>query len=297
MHIAFTRQLDAMISDEARTLLDEYQAGGIRELGEGIVEREATGSSTRMLYAVFTPDGRRIFGSLRAARPQLGVHDIVFVDPREGPDTARGIGVALAGNQRLLVAADREWIERIDSTVIIVFGIAFLAACLLGLVGATILGGYLQRRLSSFSRTAEAIIAGDIRERVPVSGRRDEFDRLAATLNRMLDRIEGLLANLRQVSSDIAHDLRTPLARLRARLERSAAHNDGGVEAQLIDDAIQQLDHVLALFAAILRISEVESGETRRFFGIGRCQRTCHGARRKLRSRNRGSWPDVVVVR
>ncbi len=129
--------------------------------------------------------------------------------------------------------------------------------------GAVILGSYLQRRLHSISTSAEAIIAGDIRRRIPVSPRTDEFDQLAVTLNRMLDRIEGLLDNLQQVSSDIAHDLRTPLARLRNHLERgSLASND---EA-LIPDAIRQVDEVLSLFAAILRVAEVESGETKRFF-------------------------------
>jgi signal transduction histidine kinase len=264
MHNAFTRQLDATISVEAQTLVDEYRSGGNRELGEAIAERENAGSSTRSLYALFSADGRRIQGSLRTGPPQLGLHDFTFIDPGEGPDTARGIGIALPGGERLLVAADREWIERIDKTVVTVFGIAFSAALLLGLVGAVILGGYLQRRLNSISRAAEAIIGGDTRRRMPVSPRNDEFDQLAATLNRMLDRIEGLLENLRQVSSDVAHDLRTPLARLRARLERGAL--DGSNSAAVIEDATQQVDNVLALFAAILRVAEVESGETQRYF-------------------------------
>jgi signal transduction histidine kinase len=146
-----------------------------------------------------------------------------------------------------------------------VFGVAFIIACLLALAGAAILGAYLQGRLSSISRTAEAIIAGDIRERMPLSPRRDEFDQLAATLNRMLDRIEGLLENLRQVSSDVAHDLRTPLARLRTRLEQGALQEGADTRA-VVEDAIVQVDEVLSLFAAILRIAEVESGQPRRSF-------------------------------
>jgi len=135
---------------------------------------------------------------------------------------------------------------------------------LVGFGGAIILGSYLQRRLETISSSAEAIIRGDIRRRMPVGPSKDEFDQLAATLNRMLDRIEGLLDNLRQVSSDIAHDLRTPLARLRNRLERNALDDPGS--GALINDAIRQLDEVLSLFEAILRVAEVESGETKRFF-------------------------------
>lgn len=263
MHIAFTRQLDAMITDETRTLVDEYHVDGARELGEAIKEREKSRSPQRLMYAVFARDGHRLYGSLEAQRPTLGLHDLQFTDPREGSDTARGYAVDLSPGERLLVAADREWIERIDRTLLELFGAAFLIACLLGLASAIVLARYLQRRLHAISQTAEAIIGGDTRERMPLSSRRDEFDQLAATLNRMLDRIEGLLANLRQVSSDVAHDLRTPLARLRNRLEHGAKEHPSPV----IEDAISQVDDVLSLFAAILRIAEVEAGETRRFFG------------------------------
>jgi signal transduction histidine kinase len=264
MHIAFSRQLDSMVSDEARTLQHEYASGGDGEMAEAIAVREASTSSTRMLYAVFTPNGRRIHGSLRAARPPPGLHPVVFQDPREGPDKARAMTTDLSPNERLVVAVDSDWLEGIERIVIIIFSVAFAGFVVVGFGGAVILGSYMQRRLRSISNSAEAIIRGDIRRRMPVGPHKDEFDQLAATLNRMLDRIEGLLDNLRQVSSDIAHDLRTPLARLRNRLERGALNQPDA--DTLITDAIRQLDEVLALFAAILRVAEVESGETRRFF-------------------------------
>ena len=267
MHVAFKHQLDSMISDEAETLVDEYKVGGSRELNEAIAEREMVNSPTRMMYAVYAPDGRRIAGSFNGSRPRLGIHDVPFVDPGEGPDSARGIGIDLPNQERLLVADDSELLEEIDAIVIAVFGVAFLAACGVAFGGALVLGGYLQRRLHAISRSAEAIIGGDIRTRVPVSNSRDEFDQVAATLNRMLDRIEGLLENLRQISSDIAHDLRTPLARLRNSLERGLADKeDTNHAAAVLEDALQRVDEVLSLFAAILRIAEVESGETRRLF-------------------------------
>lgn len=264
MHVAFSRQLDSMVSDEARTLEGEFSGGGDGELAEAIAEREAQHSTTRMLYAVFAPDGRRIHGSMAVARPQVGRHPVVFQDPREGPDEARAVTVDLSPTERLVVAIDSEWLEGIERDIIIIFGVAFLGACVVGFGGAVILGSYLQRRLQSISSSAEAIIRGDIRRRMPVGPHKDEFDEVAATLNRMLDRIEGLLENLRQVSSDIAHDLRTPLARLRNRLERGLV--DEPSPDLLISDAIRQLDEVLSLFAAILRVAEVESAETQRFF-------------------------------
>ena len=264
MHIAFAHQLDSMVVDETRTLQEEYATGGERELAEAIAEREASTSSTRMLYAVFAPDGRRIYGSLQTKRPRPGVHPIRFYDPGEGPnDGARAAVVDLPSGDRVVVAVDSEWVERVEGVVVLIFTLAFIGSLVVGFGGAVMLGSYLQRRLHSISSSAEAIIAGDIRSRMPVSPRNDEFDQLAVTLNRMLDRIDGLLDNLRQVSSDVAHDLRTPLARLRNHLDRgSRASNDDA----LIPDAIRQVDEVLSLFAAILRVAEVESGETKRFF-------------------------------
>lgn len=268
MHIAFTRQLDSMLADEAGTLVEEYRSGGTQELGESIAERESARSSSPMLYAVFARDGRRLHGSLRTARPPLGIHDIKVADSGESVDRLRVLALDLSSRERLVVAAEREWTERVDRTIIAVFGVGFLIACVLGLGGAAILGGYLRGRMQSITGTADAIIQGDIRKRMPVSARHDEFDQMAATLNRMLDRIEGLVDNLRQVSSDIAHDLRTPLASLRTQLEQGLISSRGGVDAPVLEDAIRRVDEVLSLFAAILRIAEVEGGQTRRFFEL-----------------------------
>ena len=267
MHLAFTRQLDAMVADEAQTLVAENRGDGAGELADANAQREGSRAPQRLLYAVFSSDGRRMMGSLQTPRPALGVHDIPFIDPAEGQDWARGLAVDLSPDRRLLVAADREWIERTDRTILTLFGVGFLGVCLFGFAGALMLGAYLRRRLRSISHGAAAIIAGDLRGRMPVGPRRDEFDQLAVTLNRMLDRIEGLLDNLRQVSAGVAHELRTPLARLRNRLEQGTAEARTGKAAQaVIEDAVQRVDDVLALFAAILRIAEIESGETRRLF-------------------------------
>jgi hypothetical protein len=273
MHIAFTRQLDAMIGEEADSLVTEYRSDGNSELADAIAQREAGGQSDRLLYAVFDRNGRRILGHLDTPMPALGMHDLVFIDPREGPDSARGLAIALGGGERLLVAGDRERIEQIDRTVIFVFAIGFGLVVLLGIAGALLLGFYLRRRLGAISGAAEAIVAGDLGRRMPVSARADEFDRLARSLNAMLERIEGLVDNVRQVSSDIAHDLRTPLARLRNQLENGLGRDGGGdggggggAERRTIEDAIHRVDDVLALFAAILRITEVESGRIRATF-------------------------------
>ncbi len=130
-------------------------------------------------------------------------------------------------------------------------------------IGAAVLVGWLTRhRLSRIDATAQAIIAGDLTQRVPRDGSDSEFDRLAATLNRMLDRIAALMDNLRQVSTDVAHDLRTPLTRLCNQLDRAADGDPGAIEA-----ARRQADDLLEIFAALLRIAEVEGLAERRALG------------------------------
>ncbi|NNM77736.1 HAMP domain-containing histidine kinase [Sphingomonas sp. ID1715] len=267
MHIAFLRQLDTTIKDESAALVAEYHADGATELAEAIAKREAIGSRDRMLYALFAPDGRREGGHLVTRRPAPGLRDLTFIDPREGPDGGRGFTVDLGDGRVLLVAADRERIEQIDRTIISVFLAGFGLVLLFGIAGALTLGGYLRDRLGAISHAAEGIAAGHLGARMPVSDRGDEFDRLARSLNAMLERIEGLIENVRQVSSDIAHDLRTPLARLRNQLERGLGQDDPLAQRHAIEDGIQRVDDVLGLFAAILRIAEIESGRIRKNFG------------------------------
>jgi signal transduction histidine kinase len=272
MHIAFTDQLDRIIAQESHSLVAEYRQEGRAGLLAGINERYSSKTPASLYYALFRADGRRIAGALNTGRPRLGTHDIQFVDPElrraSKLDYARAYAVDLASNERLVVAADREWIERGDETVIVVFGVALMLVIVVGATAAFAFGSYLRTRLQSISQGAQMIISGDLRQRIPLSSRRDEFDELAKTLNAMFDRIEELVENLRQVSNDIAHDMRTPLSRLRNSLERGLSGESPGARSATLEDAIGQVDAVLSLFSSLLRIAEVESGETRRYFTL-----------------------------
>lgn len=260
-HIALTRQLEGQIVQEAQALQTEYRLEGFREVAFAIREREHSASANELRYAVFAPDGRRITGNLVASRPPLGWSDLSFEDPVEGPDLARSWATDLGGKFRLVVAADKSVVDRVDRQLVVIVLIAFAVILMLSLVGALFLGAYLRRRLSAISQAADRIMAGDLARRVPDGGMGDEFDALALSLNRMLDRIADLVENLRQVSSDVAHDLRTPLARLRAHLEESLdADIEDGLHRQRLEFALLQTDKVLSLFGAILRISEIEDG-------------------------------------
>ncbi len=263
----FRAQQDVGIAEENALLLREYREGGARDLREAIAKREARNGPDGYRYALFNAAGIRAAGSLDTPRPASGRQNIVFRDAREGEDRARALVTDLSDGNRLVVATDLTALERVDATIFMLFAGAFALVVLLGLVGALILGSYLRRRLGRISGTAQAIIAGSIDHRISVSSRNDEFDQLAVALNTMLDRIATLLDNLRQVSSDVAHDLRTPLARMRGQIESALDGDpDPHTHRQALKRALRQSDDLLALFAAILRIAEVESGALTRHF-------------------------------
>jgi signal transduction histidine kinase len=256
----FRRQQDAALVDEASALAHEYNEGDLPEIRHAIARREGSNTINAYGYALFDRTGHRVGGGLNTRKPPVGLQDIVFIDPVEGADHARAYATDLTRGLRLVVARDSESLEGIDQTIVLIFGGAFVLVIGLSVVGALLLGGYLQRRLDGISGVARAIMAGDMAQRVPLSDRRDEFDAVGSALNTMLDRIGQLMDNLRQVSSDVAHDLRTPLLRLRNQLEQ-VGQVPGAAER-----AIEQGDAVLALFAALLRIAEVEGGALARSF-------------------------------
>ncbi len=267
MHAAFARQLDRTVTEEARFLSGEFASDEPGELADAIALRERAPPPHVLLYGVYSPAGRRLYGLLDAPRPPLGLHDITFRDEKGEPDAGRAYAMDLPNGTRLVVVGDTDAVEKNDDTVIAIFSAAFVGLILFGLAGGWLLGSYLRRRLQAIQLSAQAISAGDMSRRIAASERDDEFDRLAATLNTMLERIARLLENLRQVSGDIAHDLRSPLARLRNSLERALAdRSEDDDAAPVLQGAIARVDEILSLFAAILRVSEIESGKIRARF-------------------------------
>ncbi|HEX7851813.1 MAG TPA: HAMP domain-containing sensor histidine kinase [Sphingomonas sp.] len=247
----FRRQRDQALSEEVADLAGE---GNRANLAREIAERETGRATVAFGYALFDRSGKRVAGALDTPRPPTGFGEIIFRDPVEGPDLARAKAIDLANGDRLVVAADSEPIETIDATILWLFGIAFVVVLAVGAVGALLLGRYLRHRLGAIATTANAIVGGSLDHRMPVGPNRDEFDAAALALNAMLDRVAGLMENLRQVSSDVAHDLRTPLLKLRGQLDQVGRVE--GAEQR----AIELGDELIILFAAILRIAEVEGG-------------------------------------
>ncbi|MGR6327489.1 sensor histidine kinase [Sphingomonas sp. XXL09] len=263
---AFRRQQDIALAEASADLIRDYRAKGLAEVADTIAARSGRSGVVTFGYALFDAHGRRIAGTFDLAMPPLGYADVAFRDPVEGADAARTLTSRLPDGSRLVVGVDSQALEQIDDVILSLFAGAFFLVVLIGTAAALWIGGYLRRRIEQVSLTAEAIMAGDIRHRVPVSGRGDEFDHLGVVLNRMLERIGRLLENLRQVSADVAHDLRSPLARLRGGMESALAAPDGPARDAAIARAIRQSDDLLALFAGILHIVDVDAGDVRQRF-------------------------------
>jgi signal transduction histidine kinase len=216
-------------------------------------------------------DGKRLAGNMAPMAPKVGVFDIRVtradsgvVGPAAGGSGSfdlRGRGTLLGSN--LYVFAGRDWriVSVTRARILDAFAWVAAGAAIIAAIAGWFLGSKFMQRVEDIARTCESIIGGKLTERIALRGRDDEWDRLSGAINEMLNRIAHLLENLQQVSGDVAHDLRSPLTRLRNRLE--AAHSGSTTVkeyAAAVSRALEDTDHLLAMFSALLRISQVEAG-------------------------------------
>lgn len=259
---ALTDQFDARIASEAAALAQEYRTEGLNGVVQAVRERDRTPGA--LDYGLKGPDGVAMVGRLAANAAPIGWSTVRARERGDERETIRVLTIALPQGYSLMVGDDEERVEALDGAVLRGFGWAFLGVVVLGVIGGYALSGDVHRRLAAISGTAEAIIDGDLARRVPVRGSDDDLDRLALTFNRMLDRIAALMESLNQVSNDIAHDMRTPLTRLRQKLEAGLA--TPAESQQVLEAGLTDLDSILETFAALLRIAQIEGGARRAGF-------------------------------
>jgi signal transduction histidine kinase len=260
---ALSEQFDGRIRAEASALSQEYRTEGLEGLRQAVNERDRTPGAVD--YGLQAPGGASLGGKLGLARTAPGWTVIILAQPDGDRERTRVLTSDLPGGYRLLVGDDANRVEALDAVLLKSFGWTLGGVLLLGAFSGYALSRDVGRRLAAISGTAEAIIDGDLARRVPVGGSGDDLDRLASTFNRMLDRINALMDSLKQVSTDVAHDLRTPLTRLRQRLESERA-KAGAEQGVALDAALDELDGILATFAALLRIAQIEGGARRAAF-------------------------------
>ena len=268
-HREFDRLLHVYARGEIPALTAEVRRRSARKPPTGLIQRVIY---TDHIYALAGPDSERtVAGNLPfwpTGAANLQDRQIVFAAPRTDENRSelhqiRASVATLDGGFRLLVGRDVEFIERISHWL----EGAPVWLLLFGLLSATLGGWVASRRMlgriDGIRQSAEQIMAGDISHRMPVSKQDDEFDRLSTTLNHMLAEIDVLMQTVRRVTDDIAHDLRSPLTRIRQQLDAARQESDPSRAREMVADGIVDVDRLLATFNAMLTIATVGSGSLR----------------------------------
>lgn len=269
---ALIQQRRAAIEQEFDAMRLRYVHGGVEALKRAIVEESAPRSGFPAFAAVLPLNGPS-YGSVSIHHVVPGWHDYPEVVLPSGSEEDNdehlltGYGGKLPDGSSLLLGFDRFNIIETQEAIAWAFAWSALAVLLLAVSGGIFIGRRALSRIDIFNDRLRAYEGGKLDSRLPVKGSGDELDELSASVNATLGRVESLMASLRQVSNDIAHDLRTPLTRLRHRLESASSNARSAEEyAASIGDALAQIDLILSTFSALLRIAQIEAGARRKGF-------------------------------
>ncbi|HRD29081.1 MAG TPA: HAMP domain-containing sensor histidine kinase [Caulobacter sp.] len=264
-----TRRADDEIRREMNSLEAIYRRGGVSSLNQALIER-AVGERP-FLYLLLDRQGRRITGSIEESpigeTPEPGENWTTFQvtdtdsDGGEVKRPARGLQERLEGGEVLFVGADVGESEGFVTGIVRALWGAGALVILLGLAGGVIVSRNVSRHMAGLNETVAAVRAGDLKARARVRGARDEYDELAEGLNEMLDRLERSMGGLRHAGDAIAHDLRSPLTRLRARMEAALIEVEAGKgdPKQALVQALDDADNVLTTFNAVLAIARLQA--------------------------------------
>lgn len=260
-----------VLRTEALQLGEIHRQFGLLGVAEQITRRMNFRTRGPIYYLLQAPTQQVVVGNLPGMPPVDGVIDFVRDPESEEPAGGRGkltgFGLTLRDGSFLLVAQDASRLVDMQRAIQQAFASAGALTLLLAIGGGVLLGGSFLSRIDTIGRTSRAIMEGDLSARIPVRGTNDEIDQLVLGLNAMLERIQHLMEGMRQVTNDIAHDLRTPLGRLRQRLEDARDHATSTADyAAATEAAIAEADTLLDIFSALLRIAQLESGAQKSAF-------------------------------
>jgi len=264
-----TEQITETVDAEITGLSEQYRQGGIRRLVLIVDNRSRRPGSS--LYLVTTSSGEGLAGNVGSLAPgvldKAGWIETAYRRLDESEDAehqALARVFQLPGGFRLLVGRDLEERERLHDIIVSAGRWSIAIVVVLGLSGGFFVTRRVLKRIDAMTGTTQRIMSGDLTGRLPIAGTGDEIDRLAGNLNTMLERIEALMHGLKEVSDNIAHDLKTPLTRLRNRCEE--ALRTARVEADYrsaLETTIDESDRLIQTFNALLMIARTESGQGR----------------------------------
>jgi signal transduction histidine kinase len=263
-------QLRAAIDTEIASLVDDFGSSGIDSTIDAIKRRVGSREHEASYYLLQDAGGRKIAGNLGAMAAADGWYELPIPpqgDDNDPSDTLMAHGQVLPNGWFLLVGQDTDNFTDFEDLIVNIAAGSLAAAFALAVIGGLATSASMLRRVTAITDAGREIMRGNLARRIALRGNGDEFDRLSGNLNEMLDRIQMLMDGLRQVSNDIAHDLRTPLTRLRQRLELARAKATTVADYQAaVDQAIAETDEILDTFGALLRIAQIEAGTRRSAF-------------------------------
>jgi signal transduction histidine kinase len=258
-------QIVSTIDAEINGLSEQYNGGGLRRL-ISVVERRSREPGAS-LYLVTTANGDHIVGNVSSVPASVlaspGQSEVSYGRGDANADSHQAIVqvFTLPGGFRLLVGRDTEERDRLRAVIGRAFASSLAAVILLGIIGGYLAASRVLARVDAMTRTTRAIMAGDLDGRLAVAGNGDELDRLATNLNRMLERIGELMRGMREVSDNIAHDLKTPLTRLRNRADDALRRSSSSEELRAaLEAVIDEGDGLIRVFNALLMIARLEAG-------------------------------------
>ncbi len=267
------KEVDRKITSISQQLADNYDKNGLDALSREIhiVLSDKIDVETE-IYLLTEADGRKIVGNLSGwkeftAPPGEPINRVVIREDR--PSSARIVLRKLPNGYILIVGRDMKDLNEVTSLIWRTIGIGSIVALMLAIGSTIIFRSLLEHRIGAIRRTVEEIEAGKLNKRIPLTGVRDEFDRLSDEMNHMLDRIEHLMDGVRHVSNTIAHNLRTPLGRIRGHLDGALRAEDGTSRlSEAAQFSIEQIDALITIFDKLLQIAESESGTRRQPFEV-----------------------------
>jgi signal transduction histidine kinase len=264
-----TEQITSTVNAETGEISDIFGRRGLRGLVFTIENRALRPGAN--LYLVTTPTGQAVAGNVGSLAPGVmatsGWSETAYrrLDEQDDADHRALVRVTeLSSGFRLLIGRDLDERRRLFGIVAKAAQWSVLIVVVLGLGGGIFVARRVLRRIDAMTGTAQRIMAGDLSGRLPVGRSGDELDRLAGNLNAMLERIEALMMGLKEVSDNIAHDLKTPLTRLRNRAEEALARAGNEAEYRTaLEGTIEESDGLIRTFNALLMIARAESGQAR----------------------------------
>ena len=252
-------ELRTEVDEELEDLVRDYNGHGTSQFVLELQDREASEEHREFVYLFQDHTATALAGALPAMEPVEGWIEVVTPEGEED-EPAIAKGVFLSEGAYLLVARDAESLHESRDFIFEMLGWGFGLAFPLSVAGGIATSLATLRRIETINRATIRIRHSDMGARVPVTDVDDEFNRLAQNINAMLDGMTELTEGIRQVTNDIAHDLRTPLAKLRQDLERAQKNVQPESASLLIDRSISRVDEILDTFSSLLRISQIESG-------------------------------------